>query len=78
MVDQEATKKLHKAGFKRLAIQKSNSGYSIFNPNFKYQHSTPIRKKVEECIADAKNDLRPKERSLADVISGDVDGIILK
>ncbi len=70
--DKEATKKLHDAGFSRnLAINKTENGYSIFDTRLRYQRHTPTHRTVEECITDAKNGLRPKERTLADLMNGD-------
>jgi hypothetical protein len=71
MVDQEATKKLHKAGISwYIIVNKSENGYSLSDSRLMYQSSTPIRKTVEECIQDWKRGERPKERSLNDISEG--------
>ena len=68
MVDQEATKKLHKAGVNRnIVIMKSDLGYHIEDTRYMYQESTPVRSSPEKCIEDWKNGKRPKEQSLGQI-----------
>ena len=62
MIDQEATKKLHKAGISwYIVVNKGDYGYSLSDTRMMYQRGTPVRKTVEECIQDWKDGKRPKE-----------------